>query len=195
VPDPHTGPTILALGDSLTAGYGLLPDQAFPAQLERRLRSTLPAASVTNAGVSGDTTADALRRLPRLLSRLTRRPDLAIVELGANDLLRGVTPARMRSNLDAILAELGRCGIPVLLATFAVPPFLAPLAAAYEGLYAEVARRHGATVHPFFPPGVMGAPAFVLADRLHPNAAAIERVADAFAPTVLSALRSVAAAA
>lgn len=182
------GPLVLALGDSLTAGYGLARNESFPARLEQRLRATLPGAVVINEGVSGDTTADALRRLPRALARLARRADLAIVEIGANDLLRGVPPARSRADLDAILTELSRCAIPILIASFEVPAFLGSIAARYAGLYAEAAARHGAAVHPFFPPGVVGHPAFVLPDRLHPNAAAIERVADAFLPAVLLAL-------
>jgi acyl-CoA thioesterase I len=182
------GPLILALGDSLTAGYGLTREQAFPAQLERRLRTTMPDAVVINEGVNGDTTADALRRLPRALARLARRPDLAIVEIGANDLLRGTPPARARADLDAILTELTRCAIPVLMAKFELPTFLGPLTRGYDGIVAEVAARHGAATHPFFPPGVLGGPAFVLADRLHPNAAGIERVADAFLPAVVLAL-------
>jgi acyl-CoA thioesterase I len=184
---------VLAFGDSLTAGYGLAREQAFSAQLQRRLGDV----SVLDAGVSGDTTADGLRRLPRVLARLTRRPDLTIVELGANDLLRGIAPEQSRANLDAILTEFARCGIPVLLATFAVPPILGPaVAARYNGIYPDLAARHGVPTQPFFPPNVMGVPGFVLPDRLHPNAAGIERVADAFAPAVRAALdRSVARAA
>ncbi len=181
-------PFVLALGDSLTAGYGLSPTAAFPVQLQQRLRLRWPGAIVHNAGVSGDTTQGGLRRLPRLLAGLPRRPDLAIVELGANDLIRGVPPAQTRANLDAILLELGRCGIKVLLATFAPPPFLAGRADRYAAIYAELAARHGVASAPFFPAGVLGHPELVLPDRLHPNARAIALVADALAPTVASAL-------
>jgi acyl-CoA thioesterase I len=188
-------PTILAFGDSLVAGYGLPRDHAFPAQLERRLRATLPQAAVLGAGVSGDTTADGLRRLPRVLARLQARPALAIVELGANDLLRGIPPERSRAGLDAILTEFAHCGIPALLATFAAPAILGPAARRYNGIYEELASRHGIPHHPFFPPGVMGASPYVLPDRLHPNAAGIDRIAEAFAPAVLQALAADRAAA
>jgi acyl-CoA thioesterase-1 len=181
-------PLLLALGDSLTAGYGLLPDQSFAARLQARLRHDRPGAEVLNAGISGDTTADGLRRLPRVLARLDRKPDLAIVELGANDLLRGIAPPQTEANLDAIIVELTRCDIRVLLATFTVPAFVGAAAARYNAIYPNVAARHGVPTQPFFPDGVMGHPAMVLRDRLHPNALAIERVVDAFAPAVLSAL-------
>ena len=102
-------PFVLAFGDSLTAGFGLARDEAFPARLQALLRPTLSGAVVRNAGVSGDTTRSALARLPRLLSSLDRRPDLAIVELGANDLIRRIDPAEARSNLDAIVREFQRC--------------------------------------------------------------------------------------
>jgi acyl-CoA thioesterase I len=181
-------PLVLAFGDSLTAGYGLRAAEAFPARLEAHLRERWLDAGVINAGVSGDTTAGGLRRLPQVLGRLHQRPDLAIVELGANDLLRALPPAQTRANLDAILTELDRCGIPALLATFALPPMLAPLARGYASIYDDCARANGVPTCPFFPEGVLGHPAMVLADRLHPNAAAIERVAAAMAPTVLALL-------
>ncbi|MDB5673356.1 MAG: hypothetical protein JWM65_338, partial [Sphingomonas bacterium] len=98
---PSGAPYILAFGDSLTSGHGLAAADSFPAQLEALLRATHPGARVDNAGVSGDTTASGLARLPRLLSRLDRRPDLAIVELGANDMLRFADPLHIRRNLDA----------------------------------------------------------------------------------------------
>ena len=184
----YDDPFVLALGDSLTAGYGLHYTASFAARLEALLRARWPGATVQNAGVSGDTTEGGVRRLPRLLASLTRKPDLAIVELGANDLLRGVSPARTGANLDAILDELSRRRIRTLLATFEAPPFLGPLAAQYDGLYAALAAKHGADAAPFFPPGVLGQPGLVLADRLHPNARAIELVAEAFLPAVFTAL-------
>ena len=183
-------PLILAFGDSLTAGYGLPRAETFPAQLEARLRKLVPDTVVLNAGVSGDTTSGALARLPRLLSGLSQRPDLAIVELGANDLIRRIAPERTRANLDAILSELSRCAIPVLLTTIEAPRFLGPLAETCDAIYVDVARRHGAAVTPFFPEGVMGRPGFTLADRLHPNRHAISLVADAMLPVVVSLLQN-----
>lgn len=181
--------SVLALGDSLTAGYGLARHQSFAAQLEARLRLDDPGVRVINAGVSGDTTADGLRRLPRVLAALTQRPVLAIVELGANDLLRGLPPESSRANLDAILVELARCGIPVLLATMQAPAFLGAHADRYNAVYTDLAAAHGVRAVPFFPAGVMGHPAMVLADRMHPNAAGIARVVDHLAPTVAAMIR------
>ncbi len=188
-------PTILAFGDSLIAGYGLAAADAFPAQLERRLRAAHPRGQVVAAGRSGDTTQDAFRRLPDVLARLTRRPDLAIVQIGANDVLRGLPPERTRAALDAILLELGRCAIPVLLTTIEPPALLAERTRAYAGIHAEVARRHGAATCGFFPAGVLGRPGFTLFDRVHPNAQAIGRVVDHILPAVYAALRTDRAAA
>ena len=183
-----TYPYILALGDSLTAGYGLPVDRSFAAQLEALLRSTRPTATVHNAGVSGDTSAGGLARLPRVLARLTGKPDLAIVELGANDLLRGIAPERMRANLDAILTELGRCGIPVLLAGMFAPPFLGAFAGRYNAVFPAVAQAHGAALYPFFLDGVVGDPGLTLADGIHPNARAVGIVAERILPYVEAAL-------
>ncbi|WP_254602565.1 arylesterase [Sphingomonas bacterium] len=181
-------PYVLAFGDSLTAGYGLATEQAFPVQLERRLRDRHPGAVVQNAGVSGDTSAGGLARLPRVLARLTAKPDLAIVELGANDLLRAVPPVAMERNLDAILAELARCGIPALVAGMLAPPFLGTFAWSYNAVFPAVAARAGAALYPFFLDGVVGDPTLTLADGMHPNARAIGIVADRIAPHVEAAL-------
>ena len=181
---PHT----LAFGDSLTAGYGLTADQAFPRQLEALMRVTQPGATVVNAGVSGDTSAAGLARLPRVLRRLSAKPDLAIVELGANDLIRGVAPERMQANLDAILTELARCGIPVLLAGMWAPPFLGAIAARYNRVFPALAKAHRVPLYPFFLAGVAGDPKLTLRDRIHPSAEAIGIVAKAILPHVEAAL-------
>lgn len=181
-------PYVLAIGDSLTAGYGLPAAASFAARLQSLIRRQHPEAVVRNAGVSGDTTEGGVRRLPRLLASLTRKPDLAIVELGANDLLRGIHPDRTRANLDQILDQLGQCGIPTLLATFDVPDFLGALTQSYDGMFAALAAKHDVASAPFFPPGVLGHPQLVLNDRLHPNARAIELIAAAFLPAVTAAL-------
>jgi acyl-CoA thioesterase-1 len=182
-------PFILALGDSLTAGHGLAPDQSFVARLEALLKDAYPFAAVHDAGVSGNTSGDALRRLPRVLASLRQRPDLAIVELGANDLIRGVPPARTRADLEAIIVELERCGIPVLLATLEPPRFLAGHAGAYASIYSELAADHGVAAHPFFPPGVLGHPEYVLRDKVHPNAAGIDLAARNMLHAVVRELR------
>lgn len=181
-------PLILAFGDSLIAGYGLAADQSFPAQLQQRLRATHRDAQVINAGRSGDTTGDALRRLPAVLSGLSALPDLAIIQLGPNDVLRGVPPARTRAQLGEILSEFARCGIPVMLAHVDPPPMLRERARGYATIHAELATVHGARRHPFFPPGILGHPAMVLIDGIHPNARAIGAVVDAMLPAVEAAL-------
>jgi acyl-CoA thioesterase-1 len=184
-----TGPTILALGDSLTAGYGLKRDEAFPAQLERLLRAHWPDAAVINGGVSGNTTAQALARLPRLLSAQPHKPDLAIVALGANDMIRGVPADTMRLNLDAILTSFHDCGIPVLLAGMLMPGFVGPdFARRYNVVFPELATKHHATLYPFFLKGVVGDRSLLLADRVHPNAQAVGMVAQSIMPTVMQAL-------
>ncbi|WP_375271143.1 GDSL-type esterase/lipase family protein [Sphingomonas sp.] len=164
-------PIILALGDSLVAGYGLAQDEGLVAMLQRRLAVRWPRASVINAGVSGDTSADVYRRLPRLLTSLSHRPDLALVQVGPNDLLRGVAPAELRANLSAIVRNLSACGIPVLLTRVEPPPILRARAAPYQAIHADVARDTGAALCTFFPAGVLGHPDMVLGDRVHPQRA------------------------
>ena len=182
------GPYLLAFGDSLTAGYGLSPEMAFPRQLERLLRERRPGAVVDNAGVSGDTTASGRARLPRVLSSLTRRPDLAILELGANDFLRGQDPARTRDNLDWMLREFGRAGIPVLLAGMLAPAFLGGWATRFNAIHPDLAEAHGVPLYPFFLDGVAGDRSLTLADGIHPNARAIGIVAGRILPHVEAAL-------
>ena len=181
-------PMILAFGDSLVAGFGLSAADGFTGQLQCRLRVTHPQTEVINAGVSGDTTSDALRRLARLLSGLRGRPDLAIVQVGPNDVWRGIPPVQTRANLDGLMTEFGRCGIPVLMTVVTPPAFLLPRAADYVGIHAAVAARHGVAVCDFFPAGVLGRPDMVLLDRVHPNARAIAAVVDHVLPTVERAL-------
>lgn len=181
-------PFLLAFGDSLTAGYGLAPEMAFPKQLERRLRARRPGAVVQNAGVSGDTTASGRARLPRVLSSLHHRPDLAILELGANDFLRGFAPERTRDNLDWMLDEFGRIGVPVLLAGMMAPPFLGGWAQRFNAIHPDLAKRHRVPLYPFFLDGVVGDRGLTLADGIHPNARAIGIVADRILPHVEAAL-------
>ena len=183
-------PLILALGDSLTAGYGLATAQGFTHRLEALLRARWPGARVLNAGTSGDTSAGGLARLPRLLGTLTAKPDLAIVELGANDMLRLVEPRQTRANLDAILRELGRCGIRTLLAGMTVPPMLGGFARAHNAVYPELAAAHGIALYPFFLDGVAGRRGLTLADGIHPNAEAIDIVARNILPTVTCELEA-----
>ena len=185
---PTSAELVLALGDSLTAGYRLRPEQSFASRLEARLQERRPGSRVVNAGVSGDTSAGGLARLPRLLDRQSRRPDLCLVELGANDAIRAIDPATTKANLDGILDELARRGIPALLAGVVAPAFLGSYATRFNAVFAEVAARHGVPLYPSFLAGVAGRPGLVLADGLHPNAAAVDLVAAAILPHVEAAL-------
>ena len=180
---------VLALGDSLTAGYGLPPGQGFAPQLEDMLRRNGIRAFVTNAGVSGNTAAQGRARLKWTLDGLKTKPDLAIVALGANDMLRGLPPAQTRADLDAILAELKRRGIPVLIAGMLAAPNLGSrYGAEYNRIFPDLARKHRASLYPFFLAGVAGNPALALPDRMHPNFQGIKRMVSGIAPTVLRAL-------
>lgn len=180
---------VLALGDSLTAGYGLPPGQGFAPQLEDMLRRNGLRAFVTDAGVSGNTAAQGRARLKWTLDGLKTKPDLAIVALGANDMLRGLPPAQTRADLDAILAELRRRGIPVLVAGMLAAPNLGSrYGTEYNRIFPDLARKHGASLYPFFLAGVAGNPALALPDRMHPNFRGIKRMVSGIAPTVLRAL-------
>ena len=180
---------VLAFGDSLTAGYGLPPGQGFAPQLEDMLRRNGVRAFVTNAGVSGNTAAQGRARLKWTLDGLKTRPDLAIVALGANDMLRGLPPRQTRADLDAIVAELKRRGIPVLIAGMLAAPNLGSrYMAEYNSIFPDLARKHEAELYPFFLAGVVGNPALALPDKVHPNFQGIKRMVSGITPTVLRAL-------
>ena len=180
---------VLALGDSLTAGYGLSPGLGFAPQLEAMLRRNGLRAFVTDAGVSGNTAAQGRARLAWTLDGLRDKPHLAIVALGANDMLRGLPPAQTRADLDAILAELKRRGIPVLVAGMRAAPNLGPdYRKHYEAIFPDLARKYDAALYPFFLAGVAGDPALALPDRMHPNFQGIKRMVSGIAPAVLRAL-------
>lgn len=183
---------LLALGDSLTAGYGLAPAQAFPAQLERALRGQALDVTVENAGVSGDTSAGGRARLAGLLAASHRtKPDAVIVELGINDAFRGIDPEVTCANLDAILEQLSAHGIPVLLAGMRLlPRWGIPDDERFASLYPRVAARHGVALYPFFLEGVAGERSLNLPDGLHPNARGIAEIVRRITPAVLDLVRS-----
>jgi acyl-CoA thioesterase-1 len=184
---PHID--ILAFGDSLTAGYGLPRDQGFARQLEAALRRQGLEANVVNAGVSGNTTANGRSRIRWVLDGLKAKPDLAIVALGANDLLRGYPPSQTREDLDFILGEIDGRGIRLLVAGMLSPPTLgAAFMAEYNSMFPDLARKYRAPLYPFFLAGVAGNPALNLPDRVHPNAEGVKKMASGIAPTVLKAL-------
>jgi len=162
--------TLVVLGDSLTAGYGLEPDQAYPALLQRWIRDARLPFEVVNAGVSGDTTAGGLRRLRWLLQR---RVDVLLVALGGNDGLRGIPPASTRSNLLSIVdaARERQPGIRVVLAGMRMPPNLGPeYVQAFEDVFPTVARERRVTLVPHLLEGVGGVPELNQADQIHPTA-------------------------
>ena len=176
---------ILAFGDSLTAGFGLGPGQGFVPQLERALAEEGVAARVIDAGVSGDTTAGGLARLDWALAD---RPDLVILELGANDMLRGVDPAVTRANLDQMLAKLRGSGARVLLAGMRAAPNLGTqYGAEFEAIYAELSEKYRVPLYPFFLEGVATEPSLNQPDGLHPNAAGVAEIVRRILPQVLAA--------
>lgn len=186
------GPLILAFGDSLTAGYGLGRGLGFAPQLQDSLRRHGVKARVHDAGVSGDTTAGGRARLGWTLQRLGEKPDLAIVELGANDMLRGVDPKVTEANLDAILAELDRQGIPVVVAGMLAAPNLGPdYRRRFETIYPTLARKYDAALYPFFLQGVVGNRSLLLADGVHPNFEGVKRMVTGILPTVQRALATI----
>jgi acyl-CoA thioesterase-1 len=174
---------IVILGDSLTAGLGVAPDEAYPALLEARLRREGFAYRVVNAGVSGDTTAGGLRRLDWVLRS---QPDVVLVALGANDGLRAQPVTALRDNLTAIVTRLRGAGTRVVLAGMRLPPnYGAAYAGAFAGAFPSVARATSVPLLPFLLEGVAGDPALNQADGIHPNAAGHRAVAE----TVWRALR------
>jgi len=182
-------PFILALGDSLTAGYGLGRGLGFAPQLEAALRRHGIQATVHDAGVSGDTSSGGRSRLGWTLDGLPRKPDLAIVELGANDMLRGVDPGVTEANIDAIVGELDKRGIPVLVAGMLSAPNLdLRYRRRFDGIFPTVARKYDATLYPFFLQGVVGNRSLSLPDGVHPNFEGIKRIVTGILPTVQRAL-------
>lgn len=177
---------ILALGDSLTQGYGVPPGKDFPQVLETALKGRGLNVSVINAGVSGDTSAGGLARLDWSLGDARNAPDAAIVELGANDGLRGLPAADMEKNLDAILAKLNARGIPVLLAGMKGPRnYGAGYAADFDAVFPRLAKKHGVLLYPFFLEGVALDRTLVQPDGLHPNPKGVEKIVAGITPMVI----------
>jgi acyl-CoA thioesterase-1 len=179
---------IVAFGDSLTAGYQLPPDEAFPARLEVLARSKGVDVVITNAGVSGDTTADGLARLDWSIPDGT---DGVILELGANDALRGLSPEESRKNLDAMLTRLKERRIPVLLAGIPAPPNMgADYETRFNPIFKELGEIHGVPLYPFILDGVMMVPGMQLEDGMHPNDAGTTAMAEKFLPVFETFLKS-----
>ena len=188
-PAPPGPPLVLALGDSLTAGYALDRGLGFAPQLQATLRRHGIAATVSDGGVSGDTSQAGLARLGWTLDGLGRKPDLVIVELGANDMLRGLDPALTRRNLDAIAAELRRRDIMFMIAGMRGAPNLDPAyIAAFEAIYPVLASKYRVPLYPFFLDGVAGQAALLQGDGLHPTFGGVKEIVTRITPTVREAL-------
>lgn len=173
---------LVAFGDSLTAGYRLPANAAFPAVLERALRARGHDVGIENAGVSGDTVTGGLERLDWSVPDGT---DGVILELGANDMLRGVDPEVTRKGLESILARLKERGIPVLLAGMRASANLGPdYVARFDAIYPDLAARHGLILYPFFLQGVATDPAYNFDDGLHPTVKGVERIVEGILPSV-----------
>jgi acyl-CoA thioesterase-1 len=173
---------ILVLGDSLSAGYGLPAGASFPAQLERALNESGVAAKVINSGVSGDTSAGGRARLAWALGD---KPQAMIVELGANDGLRGLDPAKTEANLDAIVTAAKKAGMRVLLSGMKAPPNLgAEYGSEFDALYPRLADKHGVLFDPFFLEGVAARPELNQPDGIHPNAEGVAVIVRRMLPLV-----------
>jgi len=171
--DPSSVITILALGDSLTAGFGLSRKQAWPALVAEKMREAGYEFEVVNAGSSGDTTTGGLRRLPAIL-KAHQQVDIFVLELGINDAFRGVDLAQIRDNLQAIIDQT-RARYPnvaIVIAGMQLPGFTSEdYVSAFGAMYEALARKNRATLIPYFLEGVAGNPALNQWDRVHPNAA------------------------
>ena len=176
--------TVVALGDSLTHGYGLPPNEGFVPQLDRWLDAHgAPEVEVVNAGVSGDTTAGGLARFDWSVSD---GADAMIVALGGNDLLRGIDPAASRANLAAIMEKADAAGLPVLLSGMQAPLNYGPdYKEAFDSMYPDLAEAHGALLDPFFLSGVEEDRSLWQEDGLHPNAEGVAVIVERIGPKVL----------
>ena len=171
---------IVALGDSLTAGYGLPADAAFPAKLEKALTAKGLAVEIANAGVSGDTASGGLARLDWSVPEGT---DAVIVELGANDMLRGIDPGVTRQALEQIVRRLTDRRIAVLLAGMRAAPNLGPdYGRDFETIYSDLAARHDLLLYPFFLDGVAAEAKLNQGDGLHPTAAGVDAIVAGILP-------------
>ena len=181
--------TVLALGDSLFAGYGLGPGQSYPAHLEAALKARGTPVRIVNAGVSGDTTADGLARVDFVLKGMSTKPTLAIISLGGNDMLRAVPPAETRKNLEAILAKFKAAKVPVvLLQLLAAPNLGKDYADQFNPIYPELAKQYGATLVPFWLAPLQGHPELLQGDHIHPTLPGIDKLVDATAGQIEDAI-------
>jgi len=180
--DAGAATRILALGDSLTAGFGVAPEDAFPARLAQRLQADGYAVEVENGGVSGDTSAGGRARLDWAMDG---HPDLVLLELGANDALRGIDPKLTRGNLDAMLERLREARVKVLLIGMRAPGNWGPdYRTSFDAIYPDLAKKYGVALYPFFLDGVALDPRLNQADMLHPNAEGVAAIVARIAPAI-----------
>jgi acyl-CoA thioesterase-1 len=173
---------IVALGDSLTAGLGLLQSESFPAKLEATLKAQGRNVTVVNAGVSGDTVSAALDRLAWALPPNT---SAVIVELGGNDALKGLPPAQIEASLAKIIERVKAKGLPVLIAGMESPRNMGKdYVDQFHGIYRDLAERYGALLYPFFLDGVALDPGLMQEDGIHPNAKGVDRIVQGILPKV-----------
>jgi acyl-CoA thioesterase-1 len=180
--------TIVALGDSLTAGLGVAEDRAYPAQLARRLQADGYNYQVVNAGVSGETSSGARSRMEWVISSL--KPDIVILETGANDGLRGLDPELLKTNLDTLVGFMKAHGIEVVLAGMQMLPNLGPdYTRAFSQIYPWIAEKHDVIFIPFFLEGVAGSDTLNQPDKLHPTADGYARIVETIYPYVIKAIK------
>jgi len=182
---------LVGFGDSLMAGYQLPASDAFPVKLEAALREKGYEVEIANAGVSGDTSSGGLARLDWSIPDGTKG---VILELGANDALRGIPPEETEKNLDAMLSRLKERGIAVLLAGMVAPPNMGPeYGERFNGIYQRLADKYGATLYPFFLEGVVTKPDLQLDDGMHPNTQGVDVMVQTMLPATESFLKSISA--
>jgi len=173
---------IMVIGDSLTAGYGLAQSDSFPAQLEVALQAVGEDVRIINSGVSGDTSAGGRARLAWSLSL---KPDAVILELGANDGLRGLDPRQTEANLGQIIANIQKRSLPVLLTGMRAPPNLGQqYGTDFNNLFRRLANKHRVLFYPFFLEGVAAVPALNQTDGIHPNAVGVGEIVKRILPLV-----------
>ena len=181
-PSADDRPKIVAFGDSLTAGLGVAADETYPAQLQRRLDALGLQYRVVNAGVSGETTAGGVRRVPWILRS---RPEVVILELGANDGLRGLRVDETRGNLEQIIRQLQRSGVQVILAGMKLPPnYGKEYLSGFERIYPELAARYQLPLIPFFLEGVAASHTLNQADGIHPTPQGYRTIVDTMLRTI-----------
>jgi len=184
------GKLVVAFGDSLYAGYGVAQNESFPFRLEQALKAEGLAVQVHNAGVSGETSLGGMQRLAFTLDGLPRKPDLLLLDLGGNDMLRGLPPEDSEKNLRAILDQLKQRHIPVLLTgMMAAPNMGKDYAAKFDAIYPRLAKDYDLPLYPFFLDGVIGDPKLMQADSIHPNPAGVTLIVGKIAPMVAGLLK------